>query len=197
MTEKTGNKVYRNVPAAGTPMQNRLAGKPSHTAGTLCAIPPKIGEAMEIEKATYEDLSKILDLQKLAYLSEAKLVNDYSIQPLTQTLEELEKEFSKGIILKIENTDTNETIASVRTYEENDRVYIGKLIVHPEYQNRGIGTNLLKTIETYYKNKTFELFTSNKSEKNISLYKKNGYNEYKREKVSENMELIFMEKTVI
>jgi ribosomal protein S18 acetylase RimI-like enzyme len=151
---------------------------------------------MEIKRANYEDLSKILDLQKSAYLSEAKLVNDYSIQPLTQTLEELEKEFSKGIILKIENTNTNETIGSVRAYEKNDRVYIGKLIVHPEYQNRGIGTNLLKTIETYYKNKTFELFTSNKSEKNILLYKKNGYNEYKREKVSENMELIFMEKIV-
>jgi ribosomal protein S18 acetylase RimI-like enzyme len=66
-------------------------------------------------------------------------------------------------------------------------------MVHPKYQNKGFGTNLLKTIETYYKDKTFELFTSNKSEKNILLYKKNGY---KRKKVSENMELIFMEKIV-
>ena len=147
-----------------------------------------------IKKVTHEDLSSILHLQKLAYLSEAKLLNNYSIQPLTQTLEELEKEFSKGIILKIEDGMTNEIIGSIRSYEENDRVYIGKLMVHPDYQNRGIGTKLLKIIETYYKNKTFELFTSNKSEKNILLYKKNGYNEYKRKTVSENLELIFMEK---
>jgi ribosomal protein S18 acetylase RimI-like enzyme len=147
-----------------------------------------------IKKATHEDLSKILRLQKLAYLSEAKLLNNYSIQPLTQTLEELEKEFSKSIILKIEDESANEIIGSVRSYEENDRVYVGKLMVHPDYQNRGIGTKLLKTIETYYTNKTFELFTSNKSEKNILLYKKNGYNEYKRNRVSENLELIFMEK---
>ena len=151
---------------------------------------------MEIRKATQNDLPKILGLQKLAYLSEAKLLNNYSIQPLTQTLEELEKELLKGIVLKMTDEKTGNIIGSVRAYEENERVYIGKLMVHPDYQNKGFGTNLLKAIETYYKNKTFELFTSNKSEKNISLYKKNGYNEYKREKVSENMELIFMEKLV-
>jgi len=50
---------------------------------------------MEIIKADFEDLPKILDLQKLAYLSEAKIHNNYSIQPLLQTLDELEMEFEK------------------------------------------------------------------------------------------------------
>ena len=149
---------------------------------------------MEIIKATQKDSSKILDLQKLAFLSEAKLLNDYSIQPLIQTLEELENEFSKNIILKLVDEKTNQIIGSVRAYEENDRVYIGKLIVHPDYQNKGFGTKLLKTIETYYKNKSFELFTSAKSDKNIMLYKRNGYKEFKRKKLSENLELIYLEK---
>jgi hypothetical protein len=82
---------------------------------------------MEIEKATFEDLSKILDLQKLAYLSEAKLHNNYFIQPLTQTLEELENEVNKYIILKLVDKENNEIIGSIRAYEENERVYIGKL----------------------------------------------------------------------
>ncbi|MDR2910674.1 MAG: GNAT family N-acetyltransferase [Bacteroidales bacterium] len=149
---------------------------------------------MDIKKATFDDLPKILSLQKLAYLSEAKLVNNYSIQPLTQTLEELEKEFTQNIILKIEDDKNNKIIGSVRFYEKDNRVYVGKLMVHPDYQNKGIGTKLLKTIETYYKDKTFELFTSSKSEKNIRLYEKIGYKEFKREKVSEELELIFMEK---
>ena len=149
---------------------------------------------MEIVKATQKDLPKILELQKLAYLSEAKLVNNYSIQPLTQTLEELENEFSKNIMLKLVDKKTDQILGSVRAYEENGRVYIGKLIVHPDYQNKGFGTNLLKTMETYYKNKSFELFTSNKSDKNIMLYKKNGYKEFKRKKLSENLELIYLEK---
>jgi ribosomal protein S18 acetylase RimI-like enzyme len=148
---------------------------------------------MKIEKATFEDLPKILDLQKLAYLSEAKLNNNYSIQPLTQTLDELEKEFDKNIILKLVD-DNNEIIGSVRAFEENNRVYIGKLMVNPDYQNKGYGTKLLNTIETYYENKIFELFTSSKSEKNLKLYIKNGYKEYKRKKVSEGLEFVFMEK---
>jgi len=148
---------------------------------------------MKITKAAFEDLPKILDLQKLAYLSEAKLINNYSIQPLTQTLKELENEFEKGTILKLIN-EKNEIIGSVRAYEENDRVYVGKLMVHPDYQNKGFGTRLLKTIETFFQNKTFELFTSSKSEKNIQLYKKVGYKEFRREKKSDNLEMIFMEK---
>ncbi|MDR3196846.1 MAG: GNAT family N-acetyltransferase [Planctomycetaceae bacterium] len=106
---------------------------------------------MEIKKTTFEDLPKILKLQKTAYLSEAKLLNDYSIPPLTQTLEELEKEFSQNIILKQEDEKNGELISSVRYREENNRVYIGKLMVHPDYQNRGIATNLLATVETFLK----------------------------------------------
>ena len=152
------------------------------------------GYVMEIERAIFEDLPKILDLQKLAYLSEAKLLNDYTIQPLTQTLEELENEFDKCTILKLVDKKDNVIIGSVRAQEENGRVHIGKLFVHPDYQNKGFGTNLLKTMETFYQGKTFELFTSSKSEKNLKLYIKNGYKEYKRQTVSDGFEFVFMEK---
>ena len=152
---------------------------------------------MEITKAAYNDLPEILKLQKLAYLSEAELHNNYTIQPLMQTLEELQNEFikfDKGIILKLVDEKNNRIIGSVRAHEENGRVYIGKLIVHPEYQNKGYGTNLLNAIEAFYENKTFELFTSGKSERNLYLYKKNGYKEFRRQRTAENMEFVFMEK---
>ena len=150
---------------------------------------------MEITKADFKDLPLILNLQKLAYLSEAKLLNNYSIQPLTQTVQELENEFENHVILKLVEDKNFEIIGSVRAYEEKGRVYIGKLMVHPDYQNKGFGTNLLNTIETFFKNKSFELFTSSKSEKNLQLYKKNGYKEFKREKISEGLEIIYLEKS--
>lgn len=53
-----------------------------------------------IEKAHKEDLKEILDLQYLAYQSEAKLFGDMDIPPLKQTIEEVYDEFQKGIILK-------------------------------------------------------------------------------------------------
>jgi ribosomal protein S18 acetylase RimI-like enzyme len=148
---------------------------------------------MEIKKAGYEDLPEILRLQKLAYLSEAKLHGDYTLQPLTQTIEELQAEFAEKIILKLLG-EKNNIVGSVRAYEENGRVYIGKLMVHPDYQKRGWGTCLLQAMERLYKHKIFELFTSGKSENNLRLYKKNGYKEYKRQRIAGNIELIFMEK---
>jgi len=151
-------------------------------------------QVTEIEKATFEDLPKILALQKIAYMSEANLLNYYTIQPLTQTLRELENEFNKHTILKLVDKKDNAIIGSVRAREENGRVYIGRLFVHPKFQNKGFGTNLLKTIESFYQGKTFELFTSYKSEKNLKLYIKNGYKEFKRQKVSGSLEFVFMEK---
>jgi hypothetical protein len=45
---------------------------------------------MIIEQASAEDAAEILALQKLVvYTSEAGLYNDYTISPLTQTLEEM------------------------------------------------------------------------------------------------------------
>lgn len=149
---------------------------------------------MKIVKATFEDLPQILSLQKTAYLSEAELLDDYSIQPLTQSLEELQDEYEKSVILKV--IDENNIIGSVRAFEENGRVYVGKFIVHPDWQNKGVGSALLKTIETYFENKIFELFTSSKSEKNLHIYKKYGYKEFKRMLVNENYEFVFLEKRI-
>ena len=151
---------------------------------------------MKTEKATYEDLAEILDLQKLAYVSEAQMLNDYSIPPLKQTLTELQDEFVKfdaGVILKLID-EQNTIIGSVRAHEKDGRVYVGKLIVHPDHQNKGFGTQLLHAIETYYEHKPFELFTSSKSERNLYLYKKIGYKEFKREKVTEDYDMVFLEK---
>ena len=49
-------------------------------------------------------------------------------------------------------------------------MYIGKLIVAPEMQGRGIGTKLLMEIENVYPDKRYEIFTSSESDKNIRLY---------------------------
>ena len=44
---------------------------------------------MILERATIEDAKEILDLQKLAYRSEAEIYYDDTLPPLTQTREEI------------------------------------------------------------------------------------------------------------
>lgn len=148
---------------------------------------------MTITKATQEDLRAILDLQHLAYQSEAKLCNNPRIPPLVQTLDEVKQEFERGIFLKAVD-DNGDIIASVRAYSENDTLYIGKLIVHPDFQGRGIGTALLKEIEILYPHSRYELFTSSKSLRNIALYERLGYASFKEQIVSDNLKFIYLEK---
>lgn len=144
-----------------------------------------------IEKAYISDLKEILDLQHLAYITEARRFDNMNIQPLKETLDELIKEYNKGIILKF--VYDNKIIGSIRGYEENNTLYIGKLMVHPDYRNKGFGSMLLLEIEKYYPNNRYELFTSSRSVENIRLYQKMGYSIFK-ESVVDGINFIYLEK---
>ena len=50
---------------------------------------------MIITYADIKDSLEILDLQKLAYRMEAERYNDYSLPPLTQTLEGIGHDFAR------------------------------------------------------------------------------------------------------
>ena len=145
------------------------------------------------EKAKKEDLKEILELQYLAYQSEAKLFGDMEIPPLKQTIEEVFDEFQKGIILK-KTDEKGRIIGSVRAYQDGEKVYIGKLMVHPEMQRKGIGTELLLEIENEFSNCRYELFTSTRSVGNIRLYERLGYKIFKEEKISAELQFVYMQK---
>ena len=148
---------------------------------------------MNIYKADHKDLDEILRLQYLAYQSEAALFGTDDIPPLKQTLNEVIAEYEKGIILKLV-TDDNVIIGSVRAREENKTVYIGKLMVHPDHRHKGYGTRLLTEIEKCFTCERYELFTSTRSADNIRLYEKNGYKEYKREALNNELIFVYMQK---
>ncbi len=148
---------------------------------------------VEIIAAELKDANEILELQSLAYQSEAKLYNDWSLPALTQTIESLCQEFESSIILKA--IVKSQIVGSVRATVENGVCKIGRLIVNPEFQGKGIGTALLKHIEAMQENiNSFELFTGNKSLSNIRLYEKHGYFTSHTKVLSENVTLIFLVK---
>jgi len=148
---------------------------------------------MSIEQATIEDAQEILALQKLTYQSEAEIYNDFTIPPLYQNLDEIKAEFANQQFLKF--CEKGRIVGSVRAYVKEGTCYVGKLIVHPEYQNQGIGTKLLEEIENAFDHVTrYELFTGHKSRKNLYLYQKNGYRIFRRQKVTDDLTIVFMEK---
>ncbi|CAH0121894.1 MULTISPECIES: hypothetical protein [unclassified Paenibacillus] len=58
---------------------------------------------MKIERASISDAGEILLLQKIAYRSEAEIYNDFGIEPLVQTLEQLQEQFEDHMILEKKN----------------------------------------------------------------------------------------------
>ena len=71
---------------------------------------------------------------------------------------------------------------------------IGKLMVHPEHQGNGLGSCLLQELEKNCPAPRLELFTSNKSLRNLCLYERNGYTRCAEKAVSPALTLIFLEK---
>jgi ribosomal protein S18 acetylase RimI-like enzyme len=146
-----------------------------------------------IVRATVSDSSYILALQKRAYESEARTYNDWTIPPLTQSLDALAEEIKNTIVLKA--IDGERIVGSVRATLTNGVCSVGRLIVEPEYQRQGIGTKLLQAIEAAHpKAIQFQLFTGSKSEDNIRLYQHHGYEVTEAREISTHVTLVFMVK---
>jgi ribosomal protein S18 acetylase RimI-like enzyme len=147
-----------------------------------------------LSKAELEDLEEILALQHLAYRSEAEIYGDFGIQPLRQTLDELRQEFETGLVLKATD-ETGKIIGSVRAYAEGNTTYIGKLIVAPNHQSKGLGKRLLQAAENAFPSQRYELHTGHKSAKNLAFYEKYGYARFKEEAGRPTLTLVYLEKT--
>jgi len=148
---------------------------------------------VDIQQASVEDADEILALQKLAYRSEAELYGDWSIAPLTQTLDQLRRQFSDHIILKA--CADGRIVGSARGVLRDGVCQVGRVIVHPDVQRRGIGSALLRAIEKAFPQaETFELFTCHLSEGNIRLYRRLGYEVGRTQQVSDSLTLVFLNK---
>lgn len=147
----------------------------------------------KITKASEEDLQEILDLQHLAYQSEAALFGRQDIQPLTETLDELIEEYKAGTVLKMVG-ENGKIIGSVRGKEADGTLYIGKLMVHPDHQRKGYGRRLLTAIEECCPGRRYELFTSTRSVNNIRLYESLGYKKFDERDEDGEIRFVYLEK---
>ncbi len=151
-------------------------------------------DRMIIERASAADAPEIFALQKIVYQNEAEIYNDYSLAPLKQTLKEMTDQFATRIFLKA--TVNAKIIGSVRGNLEGGTAHLSRLIVHPYFWKHGIGTKLIREIESAFPEASrFETFTGQKSRHTMGPYESLGYAAFRREKVSEQRDRVYFEKT--
>ncbi|MEV7671370.1 GNAT family N-acetyltransferase [Streptomyces sp. NPDC000963] len=159
-----------------------------------------MGLSVTISAADARDAEHILKLQYLCYQSEAELYGDWSIEPLTQSLDALRAELEEGHGLVARLGD--EVVASVRArVDEDGTVRIAKLIVHPRMRRHGLGGRLLDAIERHFATggpapsaKRFQLFTGHRSEVNLRLYRSKGYAQVATRELGPRLTLVTLEK---
>ena len=148
---------------------------------------------IKVELAQKNDLSAILAVQKKAFKEEAVLCNDDGIQPMVQTLKELESEYKEMTFLKA--TIDKEIIGSVRAIMKGDDCYIAKLLVHPNHRKKGIGKLLMAEIEKNFRDaKRFKLATVAKSKHNIIFYLSQNYEITGRGIFHDEVDAVFLTK---
>ncbi|GLW72530.1 N-acetyltransferase [Kitasatospora phosalacinea] len=158
-----------------------------------------MGMSVIIAAARPEEAEQILKLQYLGYQSEAELYGDWTLEPLTQTLESLKAELAEHRVLVARLGD--EVVGSARGWVDGDGVgHIGRLVVHPRMQRHGLGRRLLEALEAQLAadgaTGGFELFTGHRSLGNLRLYRRLGYRETEVREVSRRLSIVTLAKPV-
>jgi GNAT superfamily N-acetyltransferase len=157
-----------------------------------------VGMSVTTSVATEDDAERILKLQFLCYQGEAELYGDWSIDPLTQTLDSMRSELKEHHVLVARLGD--EVVGSVRGRVDDDGVgRIGRLMVHPRMQRHGLGSRLLRAMEQQLATDGtviagYRLFTGHRSLGNLRLYQRLGYRQTQVEEVNSKLSFIVLEK---
>ena len=152
-------------------------------------------DELDIRPVSDDDAGELLTLRRAAFVTEAQLIGDVTIPPLTQTLEELRADLARDDVVTLGAWAGHRLVASIRVLVEGTKATLGRFAVAPDLQGRGIGTRLLNEIVTHLPEGTQEvwIFTSRDSLQNIAMYQKRGY-EYQHDRTAGDLTYAYLRK---
>jgi ribosomal protein S18 acetylase RimI-like enzyme len=160
---------------------------------------PQIGQTLESLKAEFKNHTILkASIANTPAIKHGNTITDKSGYFKLKPLKLLDSRLRTLKGTRGNDVDNITIVGSVRAYAKGDTCYISRLIVLPEYQNKGIGKALMKGIEKRFKNivKRYELFTGSRDQRNQYLYNQLEYKSFKTEKHNDQISFVYMEKSV-
>ncbi|RKS74431.1 ribosomal protein S18 acetylase RimI-like enzyme [Actinomadura pelletieri DSM 43383] len=153
---------------------------------------------VSIERAGPQDAGELLTVQRAAYVTEAQLYGDPFLPPLVESVEQLRNALA-GDAVFLKAVLDGRVVGAVRAQFSDHTCLIGRLVVVPDLQGRGIGGRLLAALEAEVGGRADAcvLFTGHLSETNLRLYRRLGYTETHRERVAAHLTLVHMRKPLV
>jgi tRNA (guanine37-N1)-methyltransferase len=128
-----------------------------------------------IERAVRGDAAELLTLQRACWVQEALANDTLAIAPLHETLSDVEASIGSWDTYVVRSA--GRLVGSVRGRLDGDQWDIGRIMVAPDLQGRGLGRTLLEHIQEVAapQASSYRLFTGAGSARNIRLYQKAGF----------------------
>jgi tRNA (guanine37-N1)-methyltransferase len=156
---------------------------------------PATLEGLVITAASPADAGELLTLQRAAFLTEARLNGSLELPPLTETLAELIAVIESDTVLVARLR--GRLVAAVRGGAKPEhRWYIGRLVVAPDLERRGIGSLMMDLIEDLAPPDAvvLQLLVGAASVANHGFYRRRGYVETERAVNGDGVPIVIMER---
>lgn len=131
---------------------------------------------MRIAVLGAEHAGEALTVQRAAYVTEAQRYREPAIPPLTETLEQLRADLASGV-LAFGAWRGHRLVGAVRGRVDGSRMEVARFVVAPDQQRSGIGAALLAAVQDAAPAQVsvFWLTTGERSDDNLSVYRRAGY----------------------
>jgi tRNA (guanine37-N1)-methyltransferase len=136
-------------------------------------------EGLEVLRVVASDAGELLTLQRACWVQEAKDNPGVDIPALDESLDDVRAWVARDTVLVARSAGrlVGAVRASLRQSDHGATWDIGRLMVAPDLQGRGLGRSLLERIEREAPEEAtgFELFTGARSVRNQRVYRKAGF----------------------
>ena len=150
---------------------------------------------MRIELATIQDVPELQELQHRAFGPQCIELGWEDAPPMTESLEHAYEEFAQCTTLKVLD-DEGRIIGSIRGNVTDGSLYMGRLMVLPEYRQQGIGKLLFREIQRILLHNRAWLCTCKQVPAPYEFYLREGFRPYKDEIVGPGLTWVYMEKSI-